>query len=45
MVKLMSKGLVEASNLSGISEMFNLANGIKGDLIRFETGGVDLPTP
>lgn len=45
MVKLMSKGLVEASNLSGISEMFNLANGIKGDLVRFETGGVDLPTP
>lgn len=45
MVKLMPKNLIETSKLSGISEMFNLANEINGDLIRFETGGVDFDTP
>jgi aspartate aminotransferase len=41
----MSKILIDSTLNSGISEMFNLANKIGGDLIRFETGGVDLPTP
>ncbi len=41
----MARELIEASRLSGINEMYNLANRMGGDLVRFETGGVDFPTP
>jgi aspartate/methionine/tyrosine aminotransferase len=41
----MTKELVEGAKLSGISEMYDLANRMGTDLIRFETGGVDFPTP
>jgi aspartate/methionine/tyrosine aminotransferase len=41
----MSKYLLDTVKLSGISEMYDLANKMGGDLVRFETGGVDFPTP
>jgi aspartate/methionine/tyrosine aminotransferase len=41
----MSRLELENTKFSGIGEMFNLANKLGGDLVRFETGDVDLPTP
>lgn len=35
---------LEKSKFSGIGQMFNLANNLGGDIIRFETGDVDFPT-
>jgi len=40
-----SKEELDEIRFSGIGEMFNLANRIGGDLIRFETGDVDFATP
>jgi aminotransferase len=36
---------LEKSRFSGIGKMFNLANSMGGDLVRFETGDIDFPTP